>query len=69
MALRLTGLAALSTAAVALHGFNNHVGAAAPCVAPGTCTPPAAAYSRVIPGPTPGQQWNTAGGAWWDAPS
>ena len=36
--------------------------AAAQCVAPGTCTPPATKYSRVIAGPTPGRQWNIAGG-------
>ena len=44
-------LAALSLAA----------GAAA-CVYPGTCTPPVAAFSRVIPGPQPGVQWETSGG-------
>jgi hypothetical protein len=32
------------------------------CVPPGQCTPPSTAYSLVIPGPQPGQQWNTAGG-------
>jgi hypothetical protein len=37
------------------------VGAAA-CVNPGTCTPPASLYSRVIAGPQPGQQWNIEGG-------
>jgi len=37
-------------------------GLAAGCVAPGTCTPPAAKYSRVIPGPQPSQQWNINGG-------
>jgi hypothetical protein len=35
---------------------------AAGCVAPGTCTPPATKYARVITGPQPGQQWNIAGG-------
>ena len=34
----------------------------AQCVAPGTCVPPATAFSRVIAGPQPGQQWNIAGG-------
>jgi hypothetical protein len=32
------------------------------CVEPGTCIPPAAQFSRVIPGPKPGQQWNINGG-------
>jgi hypothetical protein len=37
-------------------------GSAGPCVPPGQCTPPATTFSRVIAGPSPGQQWNTAGG-------
>jgi len=32
------------------------------CVPPGQCTPPSSKYSRVITGPTPGQQWNMNGG-------
>ena len=42
---------------LALEGFG-----ARACVAPGTCTPPNAAFSRVIAGIQPGQQWNIAGG-------
>lgn len=34
----------------------------ADCVAPGTCTPPNLPFSRVVPGPAPGQQWNINGG-------
>ena len=32
------------------------------CVPPGQCTPPKSAYSKVITGPVPGQQWNINGG-------
>jgi len=32
------------------------------CVSPGICAPPSTAYSRVIRGPAPGQQWNINGG-------
>ena len=35
---------------------------ASSCVEPGSCTPPASDYSRVIDGPKPGQQWNINGG-------
>lgn len=35
---------------------------AGPCVAPGTCTPPATSYSRIVAGPAPGIQWETSGG-------
>jgi len=32
------------------------------CVAPGTCVAPNTKYSRVVPGPVPGLQWNINGG-------
>jgi len=45
--------------AIGLHEWPQSTGT---CVAPGTCTPPDAKYSRVMLGPVPGQQWNIAGG-------
>ena len=36
--------------------------ACAACVYPGNCTEPKTLYKRVATGPTPGQQWNIAGG-------
>ena len=38
------------------------VSSATACVFPGVCTPPNTAFSRVMPGPQPGQQWNIEGG-------
>ena len=38
------------------------VSAVSGCVVPGICVPPNTEYSRVISGPTPGQQWNIEGG-------
>ena len=38
------------------------LGAVQACVYPGNCTAPSSPYSRVIPGPQPGQQWNIEGG-------
>ena len=52
-------------AAVEKASFKNGLRSRAPpgpCVAPGICTPPKTKYSRVVPGITPGQQWNIAGG-------
>lgn len=47
---------------LALHEWPHPFNASTQCVSPGTCTPPSTKFSRVMVGPTPGQQWNTAGG-------
>lgn len=54
-------ISALS-AASAMHPWGDSVAASAGCVPPGICVPPQTKYSRVIPGPQPGQQWNINGG-------
>jgi hypothetical protein len=69
MTSRLVFASAAALAVAALHPRGEgavRVGAdgaaPGPCVPPGQCTAPKTTYSRVIAGPTPGQQWNTAGG-------
>ena len=61
--MKTTFAIALSLAsAAALHEFADREHAETGCVAPGTCTPPAAEHARVIVGPKPGLQWNINGG-------
>jgi len=45
-----------------LHEYDFNATADGGCVSPGICTAPSTAYSRVIRGPAPGQQWNINGG-------
>ena len=52
----------LSLGAFALHEAEPGQFGGGGCVAPGRCTPPSTKFSHVIPGPTPGQQWNINGG-------
>jgi len=42
--------------------FTGAASADGECIAPGTCIPPNMAYSRVMRGPQPSQQWNVNGG-------
>jgi len=52
----------LAGVAVALHEHESNTTSSGSCVAPGICVPPTTAYSRVVRGPAPGQQWNINGG-------
>jgi len=59
----LSGVSMLVVATSAMHEWPaNNITETAACVAPGTCVAPVTKYSRVVPGPVPGRQWEISGG-------